>query len=248
MNRVLALRKLLRLTQAQMAAELSISPRAYRDIEKGKKRISEEIQSILAEKLHINPAWLTSGEGDPLMRTRPAEPSNPNSHATSKMLNQRQGNSVFSSSDRDNGEIFPRFYNLPVFVDHEFPSATVKIPSPFLTDYLGQYINYTGNPFHGCTFFRPVMGVSMSPKFNSGDVIACQKMSADAPLIYGETYLCLIRHENGYHEVLRTVRKCETRPQSVCLRAVNPRFEEVVVSREAVVEVYLVKGRFEKHI
>ncbi|MEG2479941.1 MAG: S24 family peptidase, partial [Mucinivorans sp.] len=105
------------------------------------------------------------------------------------------------------------------------------------------YINI--EPFNDCSFYRPVYGNSMSPRYNSGDVVACKRIQDKRVIMYGETYLCVIKIEADFYETIKMLRK-NVDPSMITLKPLNPEFDETVVPLDSILELYMVKGKVER--
>ncbi len=63
-NRLKLIRKVLHLTQEQLAQRLGIGKAAWSMIETGKCGLSARNKNILVQELNINPEWIETGEGN----------------------------------------------------------------------------------------------------------------------------------------------------------------------------------------
>jgi len=66
-GRLKLLRKMLGLTQKEMADELGVSRFAVIKWEKGERDIPSEVYETLASKFGVNINWLLTGEGEPFV-------------------------------------------------------------------------------------------------------------------------------------------------------------------------------------
>lgn len=109
-RRLYKARKHLGLTQAQIASILGIGQTAYSMIENGKISLTDRNRTTLADKLYINPIFLTEGRGDMMLpternRVSATEQNSPKSGVPffSKPI---QGSSSFREMINDSPEYF----------------------------------------------------------------------------------------------------------------------------------------------
>lgn len=217
MNRLLESRKALHLTQRQMADILSIRQNAYSMIETGKTNLTERNKSTLAEKLHINPSWLTEGIG-------------PMFDVTPKARTVRHG---------------VPYYNVPI-ADYAQFSNSGHTDTELYFDGTPEYdIDYP--PFNDCTFYRPVVGESMSSRFCTSDVVACKKIADPTVIMFGETYLCVITEGTVSYEIIRIIRKHDD-PNQIILKPQNSLFDDITIRKESIKELYIIKGKISRGI
>ncbi len=217
-RRLFEVRSSLKMTQKQMASILGIGQNAYSMIETGKIDITLRNRSILERELGVNPDYLQSGELPMILKK--------NGDAQAQDAKQAVGEGVPYYTKAINAT------NLPVM---EFDSADVEY-----------YIDF--QPFNDCTLYRPVFGQSMSPRYNSGDIIACKRVNK-SNILYGQSYLCIIANAGDTYETLAILRRSEGgREDEVVLVSVNEHFDKLVVPLSSIVELFLVCGRIERHV
>lgn len=218
--RLAQLRKFLGMTQKQMAEILQIGQNAYSMIENGKIRLTEKNRSILSEKLRANPLWLETGIGD-------------------MFLDQsvRSGRSSYTDAQQNQGV---PYYSKPVTgpISISFNDAAQESPE-YNIDY---------KPFNDCSFYRPVYGESMCPKFNPGDVIACKRVISKELILYGESYLCMIKIDSNFYETIKVLRRHADRPDMIILKPINTNFDESIIPIDSIVDLYIIKGKIERNI
>lgn len=215
-SRLLELRKILGMTQKQMADILSIGQNAYSMIENGKVNFTDRNRNVLSRKLGINPHWLEKGEGDMYLK---------------------HGNKGVQHRLKESGVPLITF---PIISADELSSNDVIIAH---SDY---YINFP--PLNDCSFYRPVHGESMSPRYNPGDIVACQKVENREILLFGEPYLCFINNGKDLYETIRILRRDTNDNSSVVLKPLNPNFDESTVGLKEIVDLYIIKGKIERNI
>lgn len=224
MSRLLDARKALGFTQKAMAEILQIGQNTYSMIETGKIGLTERNKTILSEKLRINPRWLTDEQGEMFLEHYP--------HCD--LPAGGPGGLALSSSSFNAG--IP-YYSRLLGGSQGFSFDDLKRDQP---DYL---INY--ELFNDCSFFRPVWGDSMSPRFNAGDVIACRRALNRNSILYGQAYLCIISMDGDCYETIRILRRHPDADQ-VILKSINPNFDQTTVPLAAILDMCLIKGRIER--
>lgn len=219
-SRLNQLRKVLGMTQKQMAEILQIGQNAYSMIETGKIKLTERNRGILTEKLKSNPIWLDTGIGDMFLDATPR---------TQRHMNQ--------ASDSPRGV---PYYDKPVTGSMIISFDDMARESPeYNIDYL---------PFNDCSFYRPVFGESMCPKFNPGDVVACKRIISKEMILYGESYLCMVKIDSDFYETIKVLRYNKTNPGYIILKPLNPNFDESVIPIDSIIDLYIIKGKIERNI
>lgn len=219
-SRLQQLRKLLGMTQKQMAEILMIGQNTYSMIENGKIKLTDKNRGILSEKLKANPLWLDTGIGDMFL--------DPNMRAPTRL-----------AIDSESESIGVPYYDKPVTGSMilSFDDMARDMPE-YNIDYL---------PFNDCSFYRPVFGESMCPKFNPGDVVACRRIAHKELILYGESYLCMIKIDSDFYETIKVLRRHIT-PGLIILKPLNPNFDESVIDIDSITDLYLIKGKIERNI
>lgn len=87
----------------------------------------------------------------------------------------------------------------------------------------------------------PVYGDSMYPKIKNGDIVLLKKITDHNVIMYGEVYLVIT---NDYR-TLKYVRK-HPEDDKVLLVSENDRFDPVAIKKDAILHMFLYKGKFEK--
>lgn len=87
----------------------------------------------------------------------------------------------------------------------------------------------------------PVYGDSMYPKIKNGDIVLLKKITDHNVIMYGEVYLVIT---NDYR-TLKYVRK-HPEEDKVLLVSENDRFDPVAIKKDAILHMFLYKGKFEK--
>src|SRR3546814_697222 len=86
-------------------------------------------------------------------------------------------------------------------------------------------------------------GDSMSPRYQNGDIIAVRQVRNLDVILWGEAYLVITDEATNGLKVLRLLMEHENKDK-VILRALNPDFSgDMVIGKESIVSLHLVKGR-----
>lgn len=219
MKKLYVLRKHLGMTQKQFAEILSIGQNAYSMIETGKTSLTERNRSVLVDKLHVNPDWLVGSDKAMFLRSVSAP----------------------EESQSDDVEIDNTFKGVPYY-SRPVTSAIGQIVDGDRPDY---YIDF--RPFNECSFYRPIFGDSMFPRYSAGDIIACKYVNDKGIILYGEVYFCVVSINNDVYETVKTLRK-HPDPDYIILRPINPKYDETVIPIQSIRDLYIIKGKIEQNL
>ena len=94
------------------------------------------------------------------------------------------------------------------------------------------------NDFKGCDFLVRVKGDSMSPRFASGDVVACKKILEMLYFQWGRVYV-LYTQSNG-----TMIKRIQPSEKEDCIKCVsdNEKYAPFDVPKSDIVSLALVKG------
>ena len=95
--------------------------------------------------------------------------------------------------------------------------------------------------FSDCELAIRVSGHSMYPRYCNGDVVVCKRINNHNYIPYGEPHLVIM---NDCY-LLKFVHPHPTDKTMFLLKSANPRFEAMEIKRSDLLEVYLVRGKFE---
>lgn len=250
MNKIVAIRKFLGLTQKQLSEILRIKQNTISLIENEKINLTRSNKQLLIERLGVNPQWLEEGTGDIIIgRTQiPQEiptltPAQQNvvkhgSRAASQpaIYTTSSPGCTISSSPENTGV---PYYDKPVTgsILESFSDMDNLEPE--------YYINIA--PLNSCSFYRPVYGESMSPRYNPGDIIACEKIHNKKMIMYGEVYLCMIKSDADYYETIKVLRK-NPNPAMITLKPLNSDYDEMTIPLDNIVQLFIIRGKIERNI
>ena len=112
--------------------------------------------------------------------------------------------------------------------------------SPGLPDYddIRDMDYYMVNEFKGCDFLVRIKGDSMSPRFASGDVVACKKILEMLYFQWGRVYV-LYTQSNG-----TMIKRIQPSEKEDCIKCVsdNEKYAPFDVPKSDIVSLALVKG------
>lgn len=179
-NRLKEIRIKLQMTQQTMAKYLGIGKSALSMIETGKAALSERNKNILVQNLNLNPQWLDTGEGE--------------------MFLDNKDSSLLSAWCRENSAATP-LYN----VDAHFSlSALLKRNNKL------EPMDYVVVPnLTHCDGAIYMMGDSMYPRLNAGDIIIYKKLRSAEEIFWGEMYLVSIEVKNQEYSMVKVITKSD---------------------------------------
>lgn len=219
-RRLFDVRKSLKMTQKQMADVLGIGQNAYSMIESGKIGLTPRNRALLASSLGVSHLFLERGV-PPMMISEGSGSSL--AVLDSQMLGHKLGVPFFSKAIR----------------------GVIASPDTMAGEEPDYYINF--EPFNDCTFYRPVFGDSMSPRYNAGDIVACRRVQNRKNILFGQSYLCLLSIEGDFIETLRVLRKPDD-PLMVTLMPLNLTYDSSVVALSSIVDMFVICGKIERSI
>lgn len=222
-KRLYSVRKYLKMTQRQLADVMGIGQNAYSMIENGRISLTPRNRAILEDRLNISIKYLEKGIGP-------------------MILSEKKKDNAPSHEIEQNSETVAKL-GVPYF-PHTI-RGVIESLDVFTNEEPEYYINI--EPFNDCSFYRPVIGHSMAPRYNTGDIVACKRVQNKRNILFGQTYLCLISYEGDFNEVIRVLRRDDD-PDKVVLMPINTSYDPMTIPLSAIVELYLIKGKIERSI
>ncbi len=204
------------MTQKMMADVLGIGQNAYSMIENGKIGLTLRNRQILESRLNINSEFLLNGTLPMVISSRTL--ANRASEAEAKKAK-----------------------GVPFFTKAIGPNT--KLPLEIEESDIEYYIDL--KPFNDCSFYRPIFGQSLAPRYNSGDIVACKRINSKSNIIFGQSYLCFIINDGDIYETVQVLRKTDNNKE-VALVPHNPSFDSTIVPLSSIAELYLICGRIER--
>lgn len=218
------IRKMLKVTQEQLAATLNIDQGYISAIENGKKPVTETV----IENLELKYPWVDIGHIKSYLHE--AEKNN-NQHLFSEER-------IPYISGKEKG--IP-MYNIPG------SASDIEMYADLNEDTVIGYMNFPG--IEDCDFALPVWGQSMSPYLESGCWASCKRITDPTKIIYGEVYY--IEWE-GYRMFKRLL--IGDKEEEVILHSDNtnemignrPKYGQKVIRKDEIRKLYLVKDIHKK--
>lgn len=224
-KRLYAVRKSLKMTQKQMADVMGIGQNAYSMIENGRIALTPRNRAILFDKLSVSQRYLEQGMGAMVLPEKSVKAA------------KSQPENLHAPQGGESGGGVPYFA--------KSISGLITSPETMSNEEPEYYINI--QPFNECTFYRPVFGQSMSPRYNTGDIVACKRVQSKSNILFGQSYLCLISSDGDFFEVIRILRRHENE-EMVTLMPLNASFDATTVALSSIVELYAIHGKIERNI
>jgi repressor LexA len=118
----------------------------------------------------------------------------------------------------------------------------ISEPKTLLANSYEPIANFKSIPhFSDCHVAVRVSGHSMYPKYCNGDIIVCKRIFNHNYIPYGEPHLVVL--SDCY--VLKFIHPHPADKTMFVLKSVNEKFEPMEIKRSDVLEVYMVRGKFE---
>mgnify|MGYP005820165519 CR=1 FL=1 len=103
------------------------------------------------------------------------------------------------------------------------------------------YIDF--KPFNDCIAYFTLYGDSMSPMFNSGDILGIKNISNYDVLLFGEAYLVITNANANNLRTVKLIHKSND-PSKLILRSVNQQYGgDMEVRKNDIINMYIVKGK-----
>lgn len=175
------LRSILGYTQKDMANILGIKQNTYSSIETGKISLTDRNKRILAEQLHLNREWLNdTKDSTPFLNTQPdIEPKYPRQYLDPARLAAQL--SVAPDSEHRTNETRPRIPITAAAGSLSGAALGVTLQQCEQLPIIHQIPSYDFTMF--------IKGDSMSPRFESGDEIACRKIDQSRFIQWGKVHV-----------------------------------------------------------
>lgn len=101
-------------------------------------------------------------------------------------------------------------------------------------------------PFNDCDGWLPIVGDSMFPRFQAGEMVAIKQIFNFESILWGEPHLIITNEE---HDNLRTIKTIHEHSDTtkIILRASNPQFKgDTIIYKKNILSLYIVKGQAKK--
>ncbi len=214
-ERVKLIRKVLGMTQEQLAQRLGVGKTALSMIETRKARLSARNRNILVQELNVNPEWLETGRGEMFN----ADPS-------------------LSASYGRGGEMAMPLQSVPLY---SIEATAGLVP---LFEQQGEHtpVNYIHIPnLPKCDGAIYVAGDSMYPLLKSGDIVLYKQLHDLESIFWGDMYLLSIDIDGEEYVTIKYIQRSE---REGCVRLVsqNPHHAEKEVQMSRIRAIALVKA------
>ncbi|MBA4500499.1 S24 family peptidase [Bacteroides fragilis] len=174
-----------------------------------------DILSVIAEKFAINCEWLLTGKGE-MIKTVP-EPSLKDVQTTI---------AIGRHSNRNEG--------IPL-IPIDAMAGALSENSQTIMEYDCEH--YVIPMFKGAEFLIPVKGDSMQPKYYSGDIVACKRLSLDTFFQWNRTYV--IDSEQGV--LIKRIKQGKDNDH-IILVSDNPEYDPFPLEKSRIYSLALVIG------
>ncbi len=214
-ERVKLIRKVLGMTQEQLAQRLGVGKTALSMIETRKARLSARNRNILVQELNVNPDWLETGRGEMFN----ADPS-------------------LSASYGRGGEMAMPLQSVPLY---SIEATAGLVP---LFEQQGEHtpVNYIHIPnLPKCDGAIYVAGDSMYPLLKSGDIVLYKQLHDLESIFWGDMYLLSIDIDGEEYVTIKYIQRSE-REGYVRLVSQNPHHAEKEVQMSRIRAIALVKA------
>lgn len=103
------------------------------------------------------------------------------------------------------------------------------------------YINY--DHFNDCHAYVQVFGDSMSPMFNSGEIVSIKRILNFDVLLWGESYYIITNSNSNDLKTIKQVYKHED-ASKIILNSTNLDYKgEIVIDKNDILFMYIIKGK-----
>lgn len=213
-DRIKYLIKLSRKTQAKFAELVGIDPSNISKVLSGKLTVSESLINRLVVNLGVSKQWLIDGSDVPFPR-----------HDGPNAIDDRRHQ---HASHRGNA------VGAPVY-DIDVTAGSVNISRMFTDEHIIGRLSIPGlNPQLPIV---KVSGNSMSPRIRNGAYISIRPIDADAPIMWGQIYVVMLED----YRMVKYVRRHQD-PSKIILHSDNPDYDDIVVSRDSVISLFMVES------
>lgn len=221
------LRSILGYTQKDMANMLSIKQNTYSSIETGRISLTDRNKRILAEQLHLNREWLNdTKDSTPFLNTQPdIEPKHPRQYLDPERLAVQL--SVAPDSEHGTNETRPRIPITAAAGSLSGEALGVTLLQCEQLPIIHQIPSYDFTMF--------IKGDSMSPRFESGDEIACRKIDQSRFVQWGKVHVL----DSTQGVIIKRVYEDGDKIRCV---SYNPAYADFSIPKEDVYSMGLVVG------
>lgn len=199
-------------SQARFAAMIKLDPSSMSRLLSGKLAITEQFINRIIANLGVSRDWFVNGVGVPFPK---------NDHLT----NLGDGERVL---------VYPEPKGAPVY-DIDATAGPVPVSNMFTRDNILGYIDLpevnAKNPIIRVT------GDSMTPRIPNGSFVSIRQISDPSVIVWGSTYLVQLED----YCLVKIVKPCPHDPSKVVLHSLNSSYDDIEVSRDAIIKLFLVE-------
>ncbi|WP_257666662.1 S24 family peptidase [Parapedobacter tibetensis] len=216
--RLKGIRNSLEMTVEEFYSPLMKSFNNGSSIENNKRKLGKRLAKDIIEYYNINPGYLSTGEGEKLLKIRPYH----------KESFKPRVSSVGAEE------------SVPYY-DINLAELQQQLPDIFYDSTPEYYVNY--RPFNDCTAYLPIYGDSMYPRFVNGEIIAIKEITNPNIILWGEAYLVITdEHANSMVTVKLLYEHADT--TKIILRSSNSDYKgDTIIDKASIVKLYIIKGK-----
>lgn len=212
-DRIKYLIKLIRKNQAQFAEMIDINPSNISKVLSGKIPVSDSLINRIVVNLGVSKQWLIHGTDVPFPRY--------------------QGPATL-----DNGgqriQTLAGHGGAPVY-DIDVTAGSASLSRMLTSEHVIGRLQIPGlNPQLPVV---KVSGNSMTPRINNGAYISIRHVNNDGPILWGQIYVVILED----YRMVKYVRRHDN-PEKIILHSENPNFDDVVVERDKIIDLFLVES------
>lgn len=181
------------------------------------------INKIVESYPQVNPLWLLTGEGEPIMK----QISSPEVEMKTPAYNV---NKIAESLNPSREPIISNgipYYNIDFQMGFDLRALDNRANADAIFDI---------EPYNNCTCWCNARGDSMHPTISSGDMVALKRIEDWSYLINNEIYAVITKNE------LRTIKRIRDKGDTVILIPDNKEYDEQEIPKSIIAHLFLVKG------
>lgn len=217
--RLKSIRNSLGMTVEEFYSPLMKSFNNGSSLENNKRKLGKRLAKDIIEYYNINPAYLSTGEGEKLLKVRP--------YHNKEIFHQTP------QSEAPGGSV--------PFFDVKLTELQHAIPDIFSDSTPEYYVNY--RPFNDCAAYLPIYGDSMYPRFANGEIIAVKEITNLDIILWGEAYL-VATDESANSMMTVKLLYAHDDASKIILRSSNPEYKgDTVINKTSIIKLYIIKGK-----
>lgn len=212
-DRIKYLIKLIRKNQAQFAEMIGINPSNISKVLSGKIPVSDSMINRIVVNLGVSKQWLMHGTDVPFPRYQGPSTLDCN------------GNRVQTLASSTGAPVY----------DIDVTAGSANLSRMLTSEHvIGRLLIPGLNPELPIV---KVSGNSMTPRINNGGYISIRRTNNDDPILWGQIYVVMLED----YRMVKYVRRHDD-PTKVILHSENPDYDDIVISRDKIVGMFLVES------